>query len=171
MIKNVLLNLTTDFILKQAVQKAHSKINVLFCLSSSNVILMKVRLPNFYIIVKSNFSSLLPYNLFCYLCCTRVRNQQNISKVQNKSMESFIPNLWLADSTLEARNSKQDHLFGDLDVNLLCSMCSVGLLCFAFNQSQLSEEFQHPMKCILTFSPAAIVYLCCILLVPDSGIT
>ena len=110
MIKNVLLNLTTDFILKQAVQKAHSKINVLFCLSSSNVILMKVRLPNFYIIVKSNFSSLLPYNLFCYLCCTRVRNQQNISKVQNKSMESFIPNLWLADSTLEARNSKQDHL-------------------------------------------------------------
>ena len=68
-----------------------------------------MRHPNFYIIGKNYFSSLLPYHLFCYSCLTRVRNQQNISKMQNKTMDSFIPSLWLAVSTLEARNSKQDH--------------------------------------------------------------
>ena len=36
----VLFNLTTDLMIKQEVQKAHLKINVLFCLSGSNAILM-----------------------------------------------------------------------------------------------------------------------------------
>ena len=55
---------------------------------------------------------------------------------------------------------------GDLAVHLLPGVCSVCLFCFLSGQSQLSRKPHHPMKCFLTFSYAAIMYSCCILLDP-----
>ena len=63
---------------------------------------------NFYIIVKNNFS-LLSYHLFWYSFGITCRIQQSIRKVQKITVDSSILSLWLADSTLQARNSNQDH--------------------------------------------------------------
>ena len=68
--------------------------------------------PLFYIITKEIFSSLLSYHLFWYSCSIPVRIQQNMRKVQKITIGFSILRMWLADSTLEARNSNQDHPSG-----------------------------------------------------------
>ena len=102
-------NLTSDLMSKYEVKKMIKKWNSLFCLHSSNVISTFLHQLNFYIIVKNNFSSLLSYHLFWYSFGITCRIQQSIRKVQKITVDSSILSLWLADSTLQARNSNQDH--------------------------------------------------------------
>ena len=159
--------LTSDLMSKHEVKKMIKKSNILFCLPCSNVISTWLHHTYFYIIVKNNSSSVLSYHLFWYSCGISVRIQQNIRKVQKLPWISpFQVCDWL---TLHQRRGIQIKItqYGDLDVHLLPDTCSWACFAFLSGQSQLSREAQHPMKCFLTFSSAAIVYSCYILLDPD----
>ena len=113
------------------------KWNFLLCLPCLNVFLTWLPLLYFYIIVKNIFLALLSYHLLWYSSINRVRNQQNIKKVQKMTMDFSILSMWLADSELKPGNSKQDP---PVWVTLMCTCCLmfVGGLVFIFSLANYS---------------------------------
>ena len=63
----------------------------------------------FYITAKKNYSSLTSYHLLRDSCSIPARIQQSIRKVQKITIGFSILKMWLADSTVKARNSSHDH--------------------------------------------------------------
>ena len=107
------------------------------CLPCLNVFLNWLLLLYFNIIVKNIFPALLSYHLLWYSYINRVRNQQNIKKVQKMIINFSILSLWLADSELKPGDSKQDHPEWVTLMCTCCLMCVAGLV-FIFSLANYS---------------------------------
>ena len=134
------------------------KWNFHLCLPCLNVFLTWLRLLYFYIIVKNIFLALLSYHLLWYSSINRVRNQQNIKKVQKMTMNFSILSMWLADSELKPGDSKQDH---PVWVTLMCTCCllRVAGLVFIFSLANYSLAAK-PIIQSNAFSHFSVLQMC-----------